>query len=869
MEQEQSQNQSQDQCRVKVALYLRRSVEQSEETRNNPDESDSITNQRNLLVREALRKGFQKEQICEYVDDGHTGTNFDRPAFKSLLKDVDAGRIGVVMVKDFSRMGRDYIGVGEYVEQYFPRRGVRIISLNDGWDSNEHVGETMELDTAFRTMIYDMYSKDLSVKRKTANLARNRSGIFIGGFVPYGYKKMPGDTHSILVDEKAASVVRRIYQMYLDGESTQRIARILTSEGVPTPAQVKMENYNIPGMYHDNSIWVDNEINKMLHDETYTGTLLLNRFTTKAIGSHGYYINPLDQWMKYPGNHEAIISRELFDAVQKKHRKSKKGMKISREKHWIPLYCGHCGKKLNRTTRNESTFICPYGHTVPFASCGQMQVMMESVQKALLKAINAQAAILLHNIRKSKAEPENLQRLKKLLLQLENEKQGYREERMKLYTAYKSGNLSREQFLQKKQQALKNEEECLAECDSVQKKISSINEAADRARMHREQIEAYALMQEYDYDIVNQLISRVDCFNDGHIRITWNFKSDIARLLAAGDKSGQTGDSAGQTEEVREGDAAEYPDTGDNKNAADNKNNADNIDGIAEGNATAQAAVYTSNMTLMPPEEDWSVGWAATLQYCKESLHLSEDKIRVFHDDRKGEGLFFQEGYMKFIDLGRRNAVDELVINRFSDLYLSHEELGKLLKWVIPKMKCHFISIADHFDSTTATESDYQQIYQKYSKTRKSDIVRYRAEEVRRGTRTPKEVMNPECTHVYGYHVKEDGCYADPETLELVRKIYHKADETGKAFKVARWLNEQGIPTATAYLNRDGIGIKEKVKRWNGEKVWYVIKNKYYVSPCKHQKRCEELGRHCDMKPIIDKELYDTVNEKCRYRKDR
>ena len=863
MEQEQSQNQSQDQCRVKVALYLRRSVEQSEETRNNPDESDSITNQRNLLVREALRKGFQKEQICEYVDDGHTGTNFDRPAFQRLLKDVDAGRIGVVMVKDFSRMGRDYIGVGEYVEQYFPKRGVRIISLNDGWDSNEHVGETMELDTAFRTMIYDMYSKDLSVKRRTANLARSRSGIFIGGFVPYGYRKTPGDTHSIFIDEKAASVVRRIYHLYLEGESTQRIARILTSEGVPTPAQLKIEDYNLQGMYHDNSIWVDNEINRILHDETYTGTLLLNRFSAKAIGSHGYYINPLDQWMKYPGNHEAIIPRELFDAVQNKHRKSKKGMKISKEKHWIPLYCGHCGKKMNKTTRNENTFICQYGHTVPFAPCGQMQIRTEGVQKALVKAINAQASVLLNRIRKNRIEPENLQRLQKLLQQLEHEKQSYREERMKLYTAFKAGELSRDQFLQKKQQALKNEEECLGECDSVQKKISVINDAMDRTRVHREQIEAYALMQEYDYDTVNQLISRVDCFNDGHIRITWNFKSEIGRLLAEGDKADQTRDSAGQTEGAREGDILEYPDVGDNKNAADN------IDGKAAENAAKQAAVYTSNMTFMSPAEDWSVSRAEALQYCKESLHLSEDKIRVFHDDRKEEGLFFQEGYMKFIDLGRRNAVDELVINRFSDLYLSHEELGKLLKWIIPEMSCRFISVADHFDSSTATEPDYQQIYKKYACTRRSDLIRYRAEEVRKGTRTPKEIMNPECNHVYGYHVKEDGCYADPETLELVRKIYQKADEMGKAFKVARWLNEQGIPTATAYLNQDGIGIKEKVKRWNGEKVWYVIRNKYYITPCKHKRRCEELGRHCDMKPIIEKELYESVNEKCRYRKDR
>ena len=146
----------------KIAFYLRSSMEQNEKLRNsnNPDESDTIANQRKLLYKVALTKGFDKEQIVEYVDDGHTDVNFDRPAFKQLISDVDDGLVAVVMVKDFSRLGRDYIGVGEYVEQYFPARGVRIISINDDWDSNEHVGETLELDATFRTMIYDMYSKE-------------------------------------------------------------------------------------------------------------------------------------------------------------------------------------------------------------------------------------------------------------------------------------------------------------------------------------------------------------------------------------------------------------------------------------------------------------------------------------------------------------------------------------------------------------------------------------------------------------------------------------------------------------------------------------------------------------------------------------
>ena len=171
-----------------LALYLRSSVEQQEEKRNqnNLDESDTIANQRELLRSYASQLGLEDYKVVEYVDDGHSGTNFRRPAFQKLIEDAKCGKIQALIVKDFSRMGRDYIGVGDYMEQFFPSMGIRVISVNDRWDSAEHLGETLELDASFRTLLYDMYSRDLSKKRKSANQARNEKGVYTTSLAPSG-----------------------------------------------------------------------------------------------------------------------------------------------------------------------------------------------------------------------------------------------------------------------------------------------------------------------------------------------------------------------------------------------------------------------------------------------------------------------------------------------------------------------------------------------------------------------------------------------------------------------------------------------------------------------------------------------------------
>lgn len=820
-----------------VAIYMRSSLEQDEELRaaGNPDESNTIANQRRYLYEKIALKGYDPARVIEYSDDGHTGTNFERPGFQQLIKDVEEGRIEAVFVKDFSRMGRDYIGVGEYMEQFFPLHNVRVISVNDNWDSDEHKGETLELDASFRTIIYEMYSRDLSVKRKSANEARNKKGTFIGAYVPYGYKKIPGDTHSIVIDEPCAEVVRRIFSMFNSGEKMGNIAKTLTDEGVPTPAMEKGDSHCYDKVVKDKGLWDARAIGIILKNEMYTGTLILNRWSIKAFKAESCVENDPSEWLKYPDNHEAIISRETFDKAKKKLAKRPKGVEQSR-KTIYPLYCGHCGRKLKITTRNEKTFTCPHGIRIPADPCGQIEIRRDALEIIILKAINKQAKILLRNYEKGISSVKEIKKAKKELSVLSDEQLSYRNERIELYRQFKDGKLEKDDFLKRKSEVLGKEEECISEIEALSEKIDEMEKGNDNFEKHRGSFEEYSLLEDYDSKLANRLISRIEVFNDGRIRICWNCKSEF---IGAKDVKlkGVSTEKAVLTESGEE-----------------------EVKGCG-------IAVYTSDMFLMPQPDDMEPERVKNLliSYAKERLGVKPESVESFHDAKEDRSLFFREGYMKFIEAGRSGAANTLLIRSFKDLYLSNQQMNDLMFWILPKLSCRLIAVDDGFDSSTATEAEFREMYEKYKGVRNGDLTRFRTLEREQGLREGKQVIY--CTRLYGYYTADDGCYAVPEVLENVKRMYQLSRENHNLKQAVRWLNQEGIPTSKAFFISHGYEYSpEADPKWNKEKVWGVIKQEGYVEPCRHYEKCMEQGRHCDRMPIIDRETFDEVNETCRYR---
>ena len=213
-----------------AALYLRLSQEDGERW----GESQSISNQRIFLTQYCQANGFTVAEC--YIDDGYTGTNFNRPGFQRLLRDIERGKIKTVITKDLSRLGRDYIETGRYVECYFPEKGIRYIAVNDGVDTGkeESAGNDM---SAFKAVFNDFYARDVSRKVRSALTAKRRAGEFIGAWAPYGYQKDPKQPGKLVPDPESAGVVRRIYRDFLKGESVRGIAEGLTEDKIPTPME--------------------------------------------------------------------------------------------------------------------------------------------------------------------------------------------------------------------------------------------------------------------------------------------------------------------------------------------------------------------------------------------------------------------------------------------------------------------------------------------------------------------------------------------------------------------------------------------------------------------------------------------------------
>ena len=337
-----------------AALYIRLSKEDESE-----GPSQSVQNQESLL-----REFVQQHRLSvydTYVDDGWSGTNFDRPDFQRMIGDIEARKVNMVITKDLSRLGRDYIMTGHYMERYFPEHRVRYISLLDGIDTG--VDSTANDITPFRAIMNDMYAKDISKKIKSVKRDKQRKGQFIGGKPAYGYKMHPTEKNKIVIDPEVAPVVRRIFALALSGMSCRNIATRLNQEGVPTPATYANLPVARPGPY--TGLWSSERISEMLQNETYIGNMVQGRSVKISYKSKKCLRQAPANWVVVEGTHEPLVDGETFRKVQllvgsRKHTRSRtydfllKGL----------IFCHECGYPLavlnRKNARGEDVlyFVC-------------------------------------------------------------------------------------------------------------------------------------------------------------------------------------------------------------------------------------------------------------------------------------------------------------------------------------------------------------------------------------------------------------------------------------------------------------------------------------------------------------------------------
>lgn len=450
----------------KIALYIRLSVEDQVKDK----ESESIISQR-MYLNDYLDQNaeFKHLERVEYVDDGYSGTNENRPSYQRLLEDVKSGQITNIIVKDMSRFLRDYITLGDYLENIFPFLGVRFIAINDGYDSLKEVGNGVDIDVQFKGLMYDFYAKEVSAKVKAVKQTLNEQGKIQSWNPPYGYMKDPEDKYKIIPDEKTSWVVEKIYDLYLEGFSTRKINDYLNEHQIITPAQRKLEltKMDYSKRYEtiqDKPAWNFSSVIGILNDEIYLGTYVYSRVDKSLVNGtkeKSKYL-PKEDWGRIYDNHEAIITQETFDGVQKlKASKTFKGKNTDYK--WYqhsPLqgfvYCPECNhlltmtrssrKRKDGTVRVHRYFRCRYCKNDGIKIVGSNADKLELV---VFKEIKAKFNISSEMTEERKQSAN----YNELIQGLENKK-------LNTYEEYKLGKLTRLDFIDEKKK-LDNEIELL------------------------------------------------------------------------------------------------------------------------------------------------------------------------------------------------------------------------------------------------------------------------------------------------------------------------------------------------------------------------------------------------------------------------
>lgn len=440
---------------IRAAAYLRLSIEDGDKA-----ESNSIGNQREL-IRDFVAERPELHLVGEYADDGYTGTNFERPGFTQMMEDIKSGKINCIIVKDLSRLGRNYIEMGKYLEQIFPMMGIRFIAINDNYDNaNTESSDSDSIVVPFKNLLNDSYCRDISIKVRSQLDIKRRKGEFIGGYAMYGYCKDERNKSRLVVDEYAAEIVRSIYRRKLEGMSAKVIAEQLNSEGVLAPSEYKRLcglNYHSGFKAGTHAKWQAIQVLRILKNEVYTGTMVQGK--RQKINYKIKKIRDVEEsgWIKVPNMHEAIIPQKLFDTVQEV---LKLDTCASKGQQTVNLFsgmvrCGGCGQNMVRRTVSKNGKKYVYLHCITNHNglgCSSHLISESKLAEVVLAALQGkiqQISGLEQRLDEINEIPKNQRRLKSVeehMKMLEQEEQKYQTLRRQLYEDMSNGIVSKDEY---------------------------------------------------------------------------------------------------------------------------------------------------------------------------------------------------------------------------------------------------------------------------------------------------------------------------------------------------------------------------------------------------------------------------------------
>lgn len=530
----------------KVAIYLRLSKEDDDLSCSSgaKSESNSISNQRKL-IHDFMKSHPELELYDEYKDDGKSGSNFDRAEFQRMMKDIEAGKVNCVVVKDQSRFGRDYIDVGKYKEKIFPKLGVRFITINEGYDS---LSATSSDDLAFtiNSFVYDFYIRDISTKIRTNLTAKKQNGEYAGAFVAYGYVKDSNDKSKLVVDQFAADVVRDIFRWKIEGLSPQNIAVRLNELGIPSPAEYKKlsgSNYKTSFQTSSKAVWSHVSVRRILKNEIYLGVMIQGKRTTPNYKTKTVVTKAESEWLRVEGTHEAIISVRDFELVQELLRDDThcRAGDVTVPVYAGRIYCGDCGAAAVRKTvsyagKRYVYYVCnanKHDKTV----CSRHSIREDILGQVIYQTVRHQIDLLL-DVDKALRQFENLSwekhKLKQLDASIEIQEEVVRKNntlRLGIYEDLRAGLLDRSEYESLKKELAERIAEATAAIEKLNKEKREILDGVSKQQSWIEQFRQYENVTELTRPMVIHLIERINIFEDSNIEIVFRHRNQIEEIL--------------------------------------------------------------------------------------------------------------------------------------------------------------------------------------------------------------------------------------------------------------------------------------------------------------------------------------------------
>ncbi len=521
---------------MKLYMYIR--LSQADKDLKFKTESESIANQRELLHQFVKsRPEFGLYEIVEFVDDGYSGTNDARPSFERMIDSLKNGDAHLVICKDFSRFFRDYVEIGDYLERIFPFLGVRFISVNDGYDSDEYKGTTGGMDVVMKYIVYSFYSRDLSQKIKTVYNSRVRHGQYLGSYPPYGYIKDPKDKHHLIPDPDTAPVVKEIFSMAVSGKSSGEIMRKLNDQEIPTPSAHFAKLYPNSGRFRNKSnesCWTYSNVIQILKRREYTGALISQKKNWKGIDNPHTTQKAESEWIVVPGCHSPIVSEEDFEKAQ--HI-----FKVTREYTRAPLdyplrsliRCGVCGRAMSRNNRVKNGYYqcdksagkadtkCPVGER--FYEKELERIVISDLRSKLQIYVDSNRLLKEAAGKVSGSQEHIAFSIEKAVRSLKQNSLA----KLSAYESYSDGKTTREEFLVIRDRLAEEAAALTAEKDRLEADLEAIRMTTNNETTpYLETAEQCLGAESFDNRMLLFFIDRVDVYSGMRVEIKYRFNDN-------------------------------------------------------------------------------------------------------------------------------------------------------------------------------------------------------------------------------------------------------------------------------------------------------------------------------------------------------